>query len=81
MKVSQERIQNIFDRADILICSELKRSIQTVEIFDKTVFERDAIFNEAELPYANWTLLKLNPKIWLLFFRVLWLFGYSKNCC
>lgn len=25
-------------------------------------------------------MLKFNPKVWLIFFRILWLFGYSQNC-
>jgi len=77
---SKNEIQNLLNETDILICSNLKRSIQSIEIFDKIPFETNDIFNEAELPYSNWNLLKLNPKIWLIIFRILWLFGYSQNC-
>ncbi|RLA75687.1 MAG: hypothetical protein DRG11_00360 [Epsilonproteobacteria bacterium] len=77
---SKKKIKNLFDDADILICSSQKRSIQSVEIFGKTPFEINSVFNEAQLPYASWALLKLPPKIWLIFFRVLWFFGYSQNC-
>ena len=73
-------INDLLNKTDILICSNLKRSIQSVEIFNKTPFEINNVFYEAELPYLNWYLLKLNPKVWLIFFRILWLFGYSKNC-
>jgi len=76
---SKDEIKVLLNDTDILICSNLKRSIQSAKIFDKVPFETDYIFNEAELPYSNWNLLKLNPKIWLIFFRILWLFGYSKN--
>ena len=76
---SKDEMKDLLNSADILICSNLKRSVQSVEIFDKTPFKTDDIFNEAELPYSNWNLLKLNPKVWLIFFRILWLFGYSKN--
>ena len=77
---SKDEIEGLLNKTDILICSNLKRSIQSVEIFNKIPFERNDIFNEAELPSANWNLLKLNPKVWLIFFRILWFFGYSQNC-
>jgi broad specificity phosphatase PhoE len=77
---SKKKIKSLLNKTDILICSNLKRSIRSIEIFNKTPFEANAIFNEAQLPFSNWNLLKLNPKIWLIFFRVLWFFGYSQNC-
>lgn len=76
---SRDEINDLLNKTDILICSNLKRSVQSIEIFDKTPFETNDIFNEAQLPFANWTILKLNPKIWLAIFRLLWLFGYSRN--
>jgi len=76
---SKNEINNLLNKTDILICSDLKRSIQSIEIFDKIPFETNDIFNEAQIPFANWKILKLNPKIWLVAFRLLWLFGYSKN--
>jgi len=77
---SKDEIKDLLNSTDILICSNLKRSIQSIEIFDKIPFETNAIFNEAELPFSNWNLLKLNPNVWLIFFRILWLFSYSQNC-
>lgn len=77
---SKDEIKNLLNQTEVLICSNLKRSIQSVEIFDKIPFETNDIFDEAELPYLNWNLLKLNPKVWLIFFRILWFFGYSQNC-
>jgi broad specificity phosphatase PhoE len=79
-KIIKDDIQNIFNQADIIICSGLKRSIQSVEIFDQIPSSTEDIFNEAQLPYANWNLLKLHPKVWLVLFRILWFFGYSPNC-
>lgn len=76
---SKNEIKNLFDQTDILISSNLKRSVQSIEIFDKTPFETSSIFNEAQLPFSNWKVLKLHPQIWLVTFRLLWLLGYSKN--
>jgi len=77
---SKNEIEDILNKTDILICSNLKRSIQSIVMFNKIPFETNDIFNEAELPFSNWNLLKLNPKVWLIFFRILWFFGYSQNC-
>ncbi len=77
---AKNEIKNLFNEADVLICSNLKRTIQSVEIFDKTPFEINELFNEAELPSLTLDLLKFNPKIWLIVFRILWFFGYSQNC-
>ncbi|MFP3470679.1 hypothetical protein R0J90_11615, partial [Micrococcus sp. SIMBA_144] len=32
-----------------------------------------------ELPYYNVKFLKLNPRIWTVFYRFLWLIGFSKK--
>lgn len=76
---SKNKIKQLFDKSDIIICSNLKRSSDSVKIFEKPIYLKDAIFNEAQLPFTSWAFLKLNPKIWLVIFRVLWLFGYSQN--
>ena len=72
--------KNIIDKSDIIICSSLKRSIQSANFFDNKQLEKDAIFNEAELPYTKFYMLKLKPITWLVIFRILWFLGYSKNC-
>lgn len=78
--LEKEKIKYLFNKTDIFICSSLKRSIQSIELLNKKPYEINAIFNEAPLPDFNGKFLKLNPKIWLVLFRLLWLFGYSKNC-
>ena len=72
--------KNIVDKSDTVICSNLKRSIQSANFFDKKPLKEDDIFNEADIPYSNWTKLKFTPRVWLIIFRILWFFGYSKNC-
>ncbi len=71
---------NYARRCNAIICSELPRSIDSAKILDKEkIILSDSIFNEAGLPSANWQKLKLSPKIWTVLFRVLWLFGFSRN--
>jgi len=63
-----------------IVCSKLPRSIESAHILGKErIVLTHEVFNEAGLPIADWHILKLSPKIWAVFFRVLWLFGYSNN--
>ena len=77
---SNNKIDTIYHENKILICSNLKRSIQTVNnVFNKKPDYINKLFNEAELPYTNKKLLKLPVSLWLIIFRILWFIGYSKN--
>ncbi len=63
-----------------IVSSKLRRSIDSATALDTgKLILSSSMFNEAGLPSANWHSLKLSPKIWAVFFRILWLFGYSKN--
>lgn len=75
----KNELKTILDKADIILASKLKRSIQSIDLFKKTAYEKNSIFNEAQIPYSAWTTIRLTPKLWLIIFRVLWFFGYSKN--
>ena len=65
--------------ADIYITSQMKRSIDSLALLGRKVKLKNALFNEAMLPYPNRKLFKLSTTIWALVFRIAWLFGYSKN--
>lgn len=68
------------DECNAVVCSALPRSIESAKALnDKNIVLSDPIFNEAELPVANWQVMKLSPKIWAVAFRILWLLGYSRN--
>lgn len=63
-----------------IVCSKLQRSIDSANTLETgEFFLSSSIFNEAGLPSANWYSLKLSPKFWAVFFRILWLLGYSRN--
>ena len=66
-------------KADIYLCSELKRSQDSLALLGYKPDLIDNSFNEAELPYANWRGLKIPAKIWAIVFRIAWLFGYSHH--
>ncbi len=63
-----------------IVCSKLQRSIDSANALDvEKLILSSSVFNEAGLPSTNWHSLKLSPKFWSVFFRILWLLGYSKN--
>jgi len=63
-----------------IVCSALPRSIESAKALKiKDITLSSPQFNEAGLPIASWQRLKLPPKFWAVFFRVLWLFGYSNS--
>ena len=72
-------IKMLLNETDILICSTLSRSLQSLAIFKKIPFESNALFDEAEIPYSCSNFLRLKAKHWLVVYRILWFLGYSKN--
>jgi len=41
--------------------------------------EGNSVFSEAGLPSAEWGIIKLPPKLWVVIFRLLWFIGYARN--
>ncbi len=76
----KEKLINIIPQAKKIYTSELNRSIQSAQYFglfnDKNVHH---LFNEAELPLYNKSLLKLKPIDWQALLRTFWFLGLSKN--
>lgn len=67
-------------RCGAIVSSSLQRSIDSAQALNKKkLIISDALFVEAGLPSAEWRFIKLPPDIWALFFRILWIFGYSNN--
>ncbi len=57
-------------RCNAVICSDLPRSIESAKIFGVNgVYMSDPVFREVGLPYDNWRLLALPPKVWAVLFR------------
>ena len=67
-------------KCNAVICSELHRSKESARKLK--IYKIDltsSLFNEAGLPVVKVKYMKLPTKIWLVLFRLLWLFGYSGN--
>lgn len=59
---NENEITELLKQTDMIICSNLKRSIESLQLFNEAAFEVNDIFNEAALPSSNWMLLKFKPK-------------------
>jgi len=75
----RDELKSLMDSADIVLSSELSRTKETLKYLGKEAEQSDSTFNEAELPYANGTIVKLPATVWAVLFRIMWVFGYSKH--
>ena len=65
---------------NVIVSSNLQRSIDSARVLDREKhLISDGQFNEAGMPSASWKTLKMFPNTWAVIFRLMWLFGYSKN--
>lgn len=63
-----------------IVTSDLNRSQRSAEkLCNKDINYSDKVFNETDIPYYEKSFLKLPVILWLVLFRVAWLFGFSKN--
>lgn len=69
--------------ANMIITSDLKRSIDSAKILNTNVTaQSSSLFRETELPLPSSRVfgLKLKPSSWAFFLRCLWFLGYSRGC-
>lgn len=72
-------VLEIIYSADAIVCSQLRRSVDSVGLAGQKPLESNTLFDEAGLPSFPAPFPKLSPKIWAVLFRLLWLGGFSKN--
>ncbi|MYL64565.1 histidine phosphatase family protein [Bacillus hwajinpoensis] len=70
-------VQRALKDASIVFTSDFKRAIDSAQ--SSVAIQSDSIYRELELPYYDVKFLKLNPRIWTVFYRFLWLIGFSKK--
>jgi broad specificity phosphatase PhoE len=69
-------------KANVVITSDLKRSLESAKLLNSNLKTVSLpLFRETELPIPlrKWTLT-LQPNIWAIILRCLWLIGYSREC-
>jgi len=78
--VPSKELQRLADEAVVIVCSDLRRSIESAELLScKRKLLEDSRFREAGLPYGHVRVLKLRPTQWAVIFRCAWFLGYDKN--
>lgn len=65
--------------AACIVASTAQRAPSSVHALNHTVSITDSVFCEAQLPFELWRFPRLPPSVWVLFFRLLWLLGYSRG--
>jgi len=62
------------------VCSNLPRSLESAKALGVGhIGMCDSMFREMEMPHAAWNFPRLSVSKWLVFFRLVWAFGYSAN--
>lgn len=74
-----EALCSLMSDCQTVVCSDLPRSIASAQLLGQQVRQQDAVFREAELPYFCLSVIRLPVDVWLVLFRLLWLFGFSKH--
>ena len=65
--------------ASTIVASTTPRACSSARALGDLPFMQEAIFTEAELPFALWSAPWLPPGAWAVIFRMLWLFGYARG--
>ncbi len=65
---------------DFVVCSHLPRSIESAQALDVgSIDVNEALFREFEMPFANIKTPGFLPATWSVFYRLIWLAGFSAN--
>lgn len=67
------------DSTTCIVTSTAPRALSSVQALGYTASVVDAVFCEAQLPFALWRFPRLSPFAWAAFFRLFWFFGYSQG--
>jgi broad specificity phosphatase PhoE len=65
--------------ARCIVASTARRALSSLQALGYTQLVTDAVFCEAQLPFALWRFPRLPPLAWAAFFRILWFFGYARG--
>ena len=65
--------------ASTIVASTAPRASASARALGDLPFMQEAIFTEAELPFALWRAPWLPAEAWAVIFRLLWLFGYARG--
>ena len=74
-----EKLKSNF-KDHFVVCSDLLRSLDSAKLLNlNNIHVSDALYRETDLPHFDKFNFKLPIIFWVVFLRVIWLFGFSKN--
>ena len=73
-----DALHQAFNEVDFVVCSRLRRTIDSVELLGISVDESNTLFNEATIPTLEGKWIRLRPTQWLVLFRILSLFRIGR---
>lgn len=63
-----------------VVCSDLPRSLESARVLGRRRIDlSSSLFREFDMPSSTWRFPVLPLSVWLVFFRCLWMFGYSPS--
>lgn len=72
-------LKDVVAQSELIICSSLRRSLDSALALNVRTDIVDSLFKEAELPIINCQWPKLSPTVWLMLCRVLWFLGKANH--
>lgn len=77
--VPTEKLKTSFNE-HYVVCSDLSRSVDSAKKLNlKNFHVSNSLYRETALPHFDNLYLKLPVTLWLVFLRIIWIFGFSKN--
>ncbi|MFT7878965.1 MAG: hypothetical protein ABXS91_01110 [Sulfurimonas sp.] len=74
----EDALVEAIKRADYVVSSRLRRAVDSLELLEVEINEKNILFNEAAIPALNGRRLKMKPLHWLMLFRILSLIGVGR---
>ena len=75
-----DHLRQLAQSANLCVTSEFERARNSATLLQLEPVDSTNLFNEAGLPHPNQLYIQLPWPVFLTLFRVLWLFGYRRNC-
>ena len=75
-----DHLRQLAQSANLCVTSEFERARNSATLLQLEPVDPTNLFNEAGLPHPNQLYIQLPWPVFLTLFRVLWLFGYRRNC-
>jgi len=77
---ASEETVNLTSVASVVVSSELNRAVDSATLLGLHNVNPSDLFNESEIPHPDRLYISLPWEGFLILYRLLWLFGFRKNC-